>query len=75
MSADSEKPNITGGIWMKYCTVTKSMGRERPICVEVNGCARTAAEPIAIAMGRSLRKRRVFGAVSNCLKAGPLEAI
>ena len=38
MSADSEKPNITGGIWMKYCTVAKSMGRERPISVEVNGC-------------------------------------
>ena len=23
MSADSENPNITGGIWMKYCTVAK----------------------------------------------------
>ena len=27
---------------MKYCTVTKSMGRDRPISVEVNGCARVA---------------------------------
>ena len=42
MSADSEKPNITGGIWMKYCTVAKNMGRDRPISVEVNGCARVA---------------------------------
>ena len=31
MSAVSEKPNITGGIWMKCCTVAKSMGRDRPI--------------------------------------------
>ena len=44
MPADSEKPNITGGIWMKYCTVAKSygMGRDRPISVEVTGCARVA---------------------------------
>ena len=25
MSVDSEKPNITWGIWMKYCTVAKSI--------------------------------------------------
>ena len=27
MSADSEKPNIIGGNWTKYCTVAKSVGR------------------------------------------------
>ena len=42
LSADSVKPNITGGIWMKYCTVAKSMGRDRPISVAVNGWARVA---------------------------------
>ena len=26
MSADSEKPYIIGGNWMKYCTMAKSMG-------------------------------------------------
>ena len=34
--------NNTGGIWMKYCTVAKSMDRDRPICVEVNGYAHVA---------------------------------
>ena len=30
MSADSEKPNIIGDNWMKYCTVAKSVRRSRP---------------------------------------------
>ena len=40
MSADSENPKITRGNWMKYCTVAKSMGWDRPLSVEVNGGAR-----------------------------------
>ena len=28
------------GIWMKYCTVAKTMGRDKPTCVEVNSSAR-----------------------------------
>ena len=35
MSADSEKPNIIGGNWTKYCTVAKSVGRGRPIWTSV----------------------------------------
>ena len=35
MSADSEKPNITGGNWTKYCTMAKSVGRGRPIWTSV----------------------------------------
>ena len=31
MSADSEKPNILGGNWTKYCTMPKSVGRGWPI--------------------------------------------
>ena len=42
MSADSEKPNIIGGNWMKYCTVAKSMGRSGPIWTSVVVCARVA---------------------------------
>ena len=42
MSADSENPKITRGNWMKYCTVAKRMGRDRPISVEVNGGAHAA---------------------------------
>ena len=42
MSADSEKPNIIGGNWMKYCTVAKSVGRRRPIWTSVVVCARAA---------------------------------
>ena len=45
----SEKPNIFffffgggGGIWVYYCTVAKTMDQDRPICIEVNGCARVA---------------------------------
>ena len=34
MSADSERPNVIGGNWMKHCTVAKSVGQvgrfERP---------------------------------------------
>ena len=43
MSADSEKPNIIGGNWTKYCTVAKSVGRGRPIgtSVVVRARART----------------------------------
>ena len=33
---------LQGGIWTKNCTVAKSMGRNRPISVEVNGCAHVA---------------------------------
>ena len=39
MSADSEKPTTTGGIWIKYCTGAKRMGPVGPTSVEVNGCA------------------------------------
>ena len=42
MSADSEKPNIIGGNWTKYCTVAKSVGRSRPIWTSVVVCARVA---------------------------------
>ena len=42
MSADSEKPNIVGGNWMKYCAVAKSVGRSRPIWTSVVVCARVA---------------------------------
>ena len=42
MSAAAENPKITGAIWMKYCTVAKGMGPDRPISVEVNGYARVA---------------------------------
>ena len=35
MSADSEKPNIIGGNWTKYCTGAKSVGRGRPIWTSV----------------------------------------
>ena len=42
MSADSEKPNIIGGNWMKYCTAAKSMGRSRPIWTSVVVCARVS---------------------------------
>ena len=28
-----------GGVWMKSCTVAKTMVWDRPVCVEVNGCA------------------------------------
>ena len=42
MSADSEKPNIIGGNWTKYCTVAKSVGRGRPICTSVVVGARAA---------------------------------
>ena len=42
MSADSEKPNIIGGNWTKYCTVTKSVGRGRPIWTLVVVRARVA---------------------------------
>ena len=42
MSADSEKPNIIGGNWIKYCTVAKSMGRSGPIWTSVVVCARVA---------------------------------
>ena len=45
MSADSEKLNIIGGIWMKYCTLAKTMSRDRPICVEVRGCTHVACAP------------------------------
>ena len=42
MSADSRKPKITGGNWMKYCTVAKSMRRSRPIWTSVVVRARVA---------------------------------
>ena len=42
MSADSEKPNIIGGNWTKYCTVAKSVGRGRPISASVVVGARVA---------------------------------
>ena len=42
MSADSEKPNLIGGNWMKYCTVAKFMSQSRPIWTSVVVCARVA---------------------------------
>ena len=62
---------------MKYCTVAKAVGWDRPICVEVNGsarCLRSAAFSINsgcrfldITMCRRLRKRRVFYFVPSYL--------
>ena len=80
MSADSEKPNIIGGSWMKYCTVARSMvgvGRfERPSSSARARRLRSAASSIncgrhvlAFTMRRALRKRRVFGFVPSYLKA------
>ena len=40
--ADSEKPKIIGGNWMKYCTVAKSMRRGRPIWTSVSVRARVS---------------------------------
>ena len=49
MSADSEKPNIIGGNWTKYCTVAKSVGRDRP----------------KLKVGRRLRARRLRSAAGS----------
>ena len=78
MSADSEKPNITGGIWMKYCTVTKSMVGIGQILSKWTAARASLAlcgrvdqfqSPYSwIAMRRSLRKRRIFDFVPSYLK-------
>ena len=79
MSADSEKPNIIGGNWTKYCTVAKSVGRGRPIWTSVIVRARTSLalcgwfnqfrSPYSwITMRRALRKWRVFDFVPSYLK-------
>ena len=79
MSADSEKPNIIGGNWTKYCTVAKSVGRGRPIWTSVVVGARASLalcgrfnqfrSPYSwITMRRALRKRRVFDFVPSYLK-------
>ena len=78
MSADSEKPNILGGNWTKYCTAAKPVGRGRPICTPVVVCARASLalcgrfnqfrSPYSwITMRRALRKRRVFDFVPSYL--------
>ena len=81
MSADSEKPNIIGGNWTKYCTAAKFVGRGRPIwkSVVVRARARVACAlwpvqsiPVAIFLNQdaqsALRKRRVFDFVPSYLK-------
>ena len=79
MSSDSEKPNIIGGNWTKYCTVAKSVGRGRPIWTLVVVRARASLalcgrfnqfrSPYSwITMRRALRKRRVFDFVPSYLK-------
>ena len=81
MSADSEKPNIIGGNWTKYCTVAKSVGRGRPIWTPVVVRARASLalcgrfnqfqSPYSwITMRRALRKRRVFDFVPSYLNTG-----
>ena len=79
MSPDSEKLNITGGNWTKYCTVAKSVDRGRPIWTSVVVRARASLalcgrfnqfrSPYSwITMRRALRKRRVFDFVPSYLK-------
>ena len=82
MSADSEKPNIIGGNWTKYCTVAKSVGRGMPIWTSVVVRARVVLalcgpycgrfnqfrSPYSwITMRRALCKRRVFDFVPSYL--------
>ena len=48
MSADSEKPNIIGGNWTKYCTVAKSVGRGK---ADLNVGRRSRARRLRSAAG------------------------
>ena len=58
MSADSEKPNIIGGNWTKYCTVAKSVGRGRPIWTSVVVRARVACALRPVQSGRHILESR-----------------
>ena len=67
MSADSEKPNIIGGNWTKYCTVAKSVGRGRPIWRSVVVCARVACalRPVQSHSGRHILESRCAERCAN----------
>ena len=67
MSADSEKPNIIGGNWTKYCTVAKSVGRGRPIWTSVVVRARVnrALQPVQSNTGRHILESRCAERCAN----------